>query len=116
MVKQIELNLDRKPKKLSADAGYFGEKNITFLEKPKIEACIPPDRQKHGATVEPALRGRIPSGLSCRDRMRRKLRITRRRKAYALRRQIVELVFGQVKIVQCIRQSLLGGNFKVQVE
>jgi len=64
MVKQIELNLNRKPRELSADAGYFSEKNVTFLEKRKINAYIPPDKQKHSAPAEPAPRGRIPFGLS----------------------------------------------------
>lgn len=54
MVKQIELNLNRKPKKLLADAGYFSEKNVTFLERRRIDAYIPPDKQKHNAPVEPA--------------------------------------------------------------
>ncbi|HHX26015.1 MAG TPA: hypothetical protein GX721_05030 [Firmicutes bacterium] len=48
---------------LLADAGYFTEKNVTVLEQRNIEAYIPPDQQKHGATVEPAPRGRIPAGL-----------------------------------------------------
>ncbi len=60
MVKQIELNLNRKPKKLLADAGYFSEKNVTFLERRRIDAYIPPDKQKHNAPIEPAPRGRIP--------------------------------------------------------
>ncbi|MGI5927193.1 MAG: hypothetical protein ACOX8A_08460 [Thermacetogeniaceae bacterium] len=33
MVKQIELNLDRRSKKLLADAGYCSEENATFLER-----------------------------------------------------------------------------------
>ena len=57
MVKQIKLNLKRKPKKLLADAGYFTEKNVTVLEQRNIEAYTPPDKQKHGATIEPAPRG-----------------------------------------------------------
>jgi len=116
MVKQIELNLNRKPRELSADAGYFSEKNVTFLEKRKINAYIPPDKQKHSESAEPAPRGRIPAGLSCKERMRRKLRTVRGRKAYALRKQIVEPVFGQVKTVQGIRQFLLRGKPKVRAE
>ena len=116
VVRQIELNLNRKPRELSADAGYFSEKNVTFLEKRKINAYIPPDKQKHSAPAEPAPRGRIPSGLSCKERMRRKLRTVRGREAHALRKQIVEPVFGQVKTVQGIRQFLLRGKPKVRAE
>jgi len=116
MVKQVESNLDRKPRELSADAGYFSEKNVTFLEKRKIAAYIPPDKQKHSASVEPPPRGRIPANLSCEDRMRRKLRTVRGRKTYALRKQIVEPVFGQVKTVQGVRQFLLRSKLKVRAE
>jgi len=116
MVKQVESNLDRKPRELSADAGYFSEKNVTFLEKRKIAAYIPPDKQKHSASVEPPPRGRIPANLSCKDRMRRKLRTVRGRKTYALRKQIVEPVFGQVKTVQGVRQFLLRSKLKVRAE
>jgi transposase len=116
MVKQVESNLNRKPRELSADAGYFSEKNVTFLEKRKIAAYIPPDKQKHSASVEPPPRGRIPASLSCKDRMRRKLRTVRGRKTYALRKQIVEPVFGQVKTVQGVRQFLLRSKLKVRAE
>ena len=116
MVKQVESNLNRKPRELSADAGYFSEKNVTFLEKRKIAAYIPPDKQKHSASVEPPPRGRIPANLSCKDRMRRKLRTVRGRKTYALRKQIVEPVFGQVKTVQGVRQFLLRSKLKVRAE
>jgi transposase len=116
MVKQVESNLNRKPRELSADAGYFSEKNVTFLEKRKIAAYILPDKQKHSASVEPPPRGRIPASLSCKDRMRRKLRTVRGRKTYALRKQIVEPVFGQVKTVQGVRQFLLRSKLKVRAE
>ena len=116
MVKQIELNLKRKPKKLLADVDYFSGKNVTFLEQRKIEVYIPHDKQKHGTTVEPALRGRIPFGLPRKDRMRRKLGTKRGRQVYRLRKQIVEPVFGQVKTVQGVRQFLLRGRLKVRAE
>jgi IS5 family transposase len=116
MVKQVELNLNRKPKRLSADAGYFSEKNVDFLEKRRIDAYIPPDKQKHSTLVEPAPRGRAPAGLSCKDRMRRKLNTKRGPKAYSLRKQIVEPVFGQVKAVQGLRQFLLRGSLRVRAK
>ena len=57
IVKQIKFNLKRKPKKLLADAGHFNKKNVTFLERRRIDVYTSPDKQKHGATAEPAPRG-----------------------------------------------------------
>jgi hypothetical protein len=86
------------------------------LEKSHIDAYIPPEKQKHGTPVEPAPRGRIPAGLSRKDRTRRKLRTKRGRQIYRLRKGIVEPVSGQVKTVQGIRQFLLQGRLKMRAE
>ena len=48
MVKQMEKNLGKLPDKLSADAGYFSETNITDKKVADLDLYIPPDRQKHG--------------------------------------------------------------------
>jgi len=114
MIEQVEHNLGRKPSKLSADAGSFSDANVAFLEQSYIDAYIPPEKQKHGTPVEPAPRGRIPAGLSCKDRMRRRLKTKRGGQIYRLRKQIVEPVFGQVKTVQGIRQFLLRGRLKCE--
>lgn len=116
MVKQIEFNLNRKPRELSGDAGYFSEKNVTFLEKRKIGAYIPLDKQRLSVSAELAQRGRIPISLSCKERTRRKPRTVRRCRAYALRKQIVEPIFSQVNAVQGIRRFLLRGRPKVWAE
>jgi len=42
MVKQVESNLDRKPRELSADAGYFSEKNVTFLRNGRLRHTFLP--------------------------------------------------------------------------
>ena len=47
------------------------------------------EQTRHGRVVPPAPRGRIPSHLSPRDRMRRKLQTRRGRQRYALRMQTV---------------------------
>ena len=60
--------------------------------------------------------GRIPKGLTARDRMRRKLRTKRGRERYALRMETVEPVFGQIKQGRSFRQFLLRGLAKVNRE
>ena len=100
---------------VSADAGYYSAQAVDeFL----LWAWTRSSRRKtrHGRVVPPAPRGRIPSQLSPRDRMRRKLQTRRGRQRYALRMQTVEPVFGQIKQGRGFRQFLLRGLEKVKGE
>src|SRR5262249_34053181 len=50
LVEQMKVNLEgRTPGELSADAGYFSEENLSYLEAQTIDAYIATGRQKHGA-------------------------------------------------------------------
>ena len=81
-----------------------------------MDSFIAPGKTRHGRSVPPAPRGRIPSHLSARDRMRRKLQTKRGRQRYALRMHTVEPVFGQIKQGRGFRQFLLRGLEKVDGE
>ena len=81
-----------------------------------MDPFVAPEQTRHGRVVPPAPRGRIPSHLSPRDRMRRKLQTRRGRQRYALRMQTVEPVFGQIKQGRGFRQFLLRGLEKVNGE
>jgi hypothetical protein len=115
MVKQMKKNLKKKPKKVSADTGYYSENNVKFLRRAKIDDYLCPEKQKHGENPPP-LRGRIPKDLSFIDRVRRKLRTKQGRSIYGLRKQIVEPVFGQMKRCRGLNQFLLRGIEKVDGE
>ena len=97
------------PKEVSADAGYYSGKAVDGLYDLRVDPFVAPERARHGWVPPPAPRGRIPKGLSVRDRMRRKLRTKRGRERYALRMETVELVFGQIKQARSFRQFLLRG-------
>jgi len=101
------------PAVVLADAGYFSEANVLALTEHGIETLIAPGRQKHGEPVPVAEPGRPPKALSPRDRMAETLRTVRGRTLYALRKQIVEPVFGQIKQARGFRQFLLRGRQKV---
>jgi hypothetical protein len=116
MLEKIKKNMNTNPKKLSADAGYFSETNIELLSKEKIDAYIPPNKQRHSRIETPSPRGRIPSGLSTADRMRRKLSTVKGKKVYAKRKEVVEPVFGQIKEGRGLRQFLMRGVEKVSPE
>jgi len=116
MVKQVENNCGKKPKRVLADAGHFSEHNVATLEEQGIDVYISTAKQRHTQKTQPAPRGRIPLGLSVKDKMRRKLRTKKGKKTYAKRKWIVEPLFGQIKEARGIRQFLLRGKRKVSGE
>ena len=104
------------PKELSADAGYYSAKAVEELCSLGAAPFIARERTRHGTSPQPAHPGRIPKGLSARERMRRKLRTRRVRGRYALRMKTMETVFGQMKQGRGFRQFLLRGLEKVNRE
>ena len=102
------------PREVSADAGYYSAKVVNQLHALGIGPFIAPKQTRHGRVVPPAPRGRIPSHLSPRDRMGRKLQTKRGRQRYALRMETVEPLFGQIKQGRGFRQFLMRGLEKVQ--
>ena len=116
MVGQVAANTGRFPQKTTMDAGFFSGKAVRDLEAFGVDPYICPDRVKHGDRRSVAPRGRIPAGLSMKERMRRKLSTKRGRAIYALRKGVVEPVFGQIKQARGFRQFLLRGLRKVKAE
>ena len=115
VVSQAIANTGRKIKELSADAGYYSEDNLIFLEEAEIEAFIPPDKVKHSEWREAKPpRGRIPKNANRRYLMRRKLRTKHGRARYRLRQTSVEPVFGFIKEQLKLRQFLHRGLDKVR--
>ena len=114
-VEQVVRNTGRRPKEVSADAGYYSDPNVGLLEGKKIQALIPPEKVKHSEwrTQQP-IRGRIPKNSSRKYLMQRKLRTKRGRARYKLRQESVEPVFGFIKEGLGLRQFLLRGLEKVR--
>jgi len=110
LIAGIEKNLGRKPKEVSADAGYCSEANLEASTERGIAAYVATGRAKH-----PAAAKREPSGPLT-QAMRQKLRRAGYRSRYRLRKQIVEPVFGQIKQARGFRQFLLRGIEKVRAE
>ena len=116
MMEETIDNVGAVPREVSADAGYYSAKAVNELYALGVDPFVAPEQTRHGRVVPPAPRGRIPSHLSPRDRMRRKLQTKRGRQRYALRMQTVEPVFGQIKQGRGFRQFLLRGLEKVNGE
>ena len=95
MIEETVSNTGAVPKEVSADAGYYSAKAVEELYALGVDPFIAPEKTRHGRVLEPAPLGRIPKGLSARERMRRKLRTKRGRERYALRMETVERYSGR---------------------
>jgi transposase len=114
MVDQTRANLEAAGveeaiKAMLGDAGYYSESNATDLEQRGIDPFLATERLKHHEKVAAAPRGRIPKGLSAKQRMARKLRTKTGRAMYAKRKGMIEPIFGQLKQVLGFRQFSMRG-------
>jgi len=117
MVERMKANLGGLcPKQMSLDNGYYSDENVEFLREVGIDAYIATGRLKHGEVPPPAPRGRIPKGLTTKERMVRKLRTIKGRCTYAKRKEIAEPAIGQIKEARGFRRFLLRGLEKVDGE
>ena len=77
LIDEIKENLGAKPRKLSADSGYYSD-NVACLANEQVDGChIATGRLKHTESSPPAPRGRIPKTAGVKERMARKLRTIR---------------------------------------
>jgi hypothetical protein len=115
MVSQMRDNLDgAAPEAMTADAGYFSEQNMQFLDSQPIEGYIAVDRQKHGQAEAP--QEAAVKGTTAKELMVARLRTPRGREIYRMRKAIVEPVFGQTKSCRGFRSFLLRGLENVRAE
>lgn len=115
MLERIEANTSQMPDALIADAGYCSTANLEACEDRKVNAYISTSRQQHVQSPRPS-RGPAPRDLDVRGRMDRKLRSVAGQAIYALRKTIVEPVFGQIKGARGLGRFRLRGLEKVSGE
>jgi transposase len=111
MLTQVTQHLRQPPTAALADAGYFSEANLTAPAVAGVALYVPPDRQRHRGADAP---GR-PAGPLARA-MRAHLQTAEGHAVYALRKTIVEPVFGQIKEVRGFRRFSFRGVAKVTAE
>lgn len=106
------------PATLLADTGYYSEANVAACQQARITPLIAVKREDHHphwrecfTEPEPLAEGASPV-----DVMRHTLKTQAGRKAYGLRKQTVEPVFGIIKAVMGFRQFMLRGLDKVRSE
>ena len=109
----VVAGIEERPKVGLADAGYWSEANIKVCSRPEMPelliATTKDWKQRKAARERGCPRGRIPKGLSLRERMERKLLTKRGRALYKKRGVLVEPVFGQVKEGQGFRRFMRRG-------
>ncbi len=89
---------------------------MNALTEAQLDPHLATQRLKHHEQIPDAPRGRIPDGLSAKQRMARKLRTKKGRETYSKRKWNVEPVFGQIKESRGFRQFLLRGLENMQGE
>ena len=115
MLERIQANTGQQPDMFIADAGYCSTANLEACEERGLNAYISTSRQQHGHRPRPS-RGRAPKDLDARGRMDRKLRSVSGQAIYALRKTVVEPVFGQIKGARRLDRFRLRGLEKVNGE
>lgn len=108
-IDQLEKNLKRLPKEVSADSGYLSDENLKILEDKNISGYIAVGANYSEYKKEPKEGSRL-------QKMIQKLKRGGRRTRYRLRKQTVEVVFGDIKGNRFFRQFSLRGKEKVTHE
>lgn len=106
------------PDNLLADTGYYSERNVEACLEAEITPLIATGREGHHPhwserfeEPEP-----LPEGAGPVERMKHTLKTREGKKAYGLRKQTVEPVFGIIKSVMKFRQFMLRGLANVNNE
>ena len=110
LMNQMHANTGAYPAEVSADAGYYSEENLDAIEGTGATALVAPGRITHNEwRDQKAPRGRIPNGLTRRQRMKRFLSTKAGKAKYKLRQVTAEPVYGQIKHARGLRQVLHRG-------
>jgi transposase len=116
LVEQVERECGERPRQVSADSGFFSQKNLRAMEERGMDAYVPDSHlahelnrgrrpRRHGAARDPA-----------QQRMRRKLRSAAGRATYGKRKELVEPRLGTLKEQHGMRPFRMRGLTQVAVE
>ena len=125
MLQQVERNTGRKPKTATLDNGYFSEEALKDASLEGIDLYVAVGREKRQEEVEAAegtvevaeeatpgtaeVEGASPKPATLKEKMKEKLQSAEGKVIYALRKTIVEPVFGQIKGARGLRRFSLRG-------
>jgi transposase len=112
MLTEVTTNCDAAPAVATADSGYFSEAAVSDPALAAIDLYVAVDRQKHGDAPRPL----GPADGTVLGAMRAKVASGAGHALYALRKAIVEPVFGQIKGPRGFRRFSFRGFGKVRAE
>jgi len=98
------------------DSGYFSAAAVEGLGALGFDPYIATERQRHNATAGAAAQAAEAESGSAAEKMRAKLQTAAGRAVYALRKGVVEPVFGQIKAARGFRRFSLRGLGKIRGE
>ena len=107
---------DQTPTIVTADTGYFSQRNIDYLDGQSIDAYVAIGQQKHSDCPEDSVAEKYSDSHCAKARMGRKLTTSEGRATYSKRKCIVEPVFGQIKECRGLRRFSLRGLDKAAAE
>jgi transposase len=113
MLERVQENCGGLPEILSADTGYWSERNAAYCEANGLDAYIAVGRKDDDGQL-----GRLPmtQAQEARWQMHQKVTSPEGRPIYARRKVIVEPVFGQIKQARGFRRFSLRGLAKAAGE
>ncbi len=114
LVEAVRRQRRRKPKRVSADSGFFSIDNLQALEEKGVDAYVPDSNLARWLNRGGRLRQRATDPVH--RRMRRKLRDPAGRRVYQRRKAIVEPVIGVLKEQRGMRRFARRGLAQVAVE
>jgi transposase len=114
MLEQVEQNMGSKPIACSADAGYWGEKQVTDKRLEGIDLHVAMNRDKHTYSQTVSSIESEPARVC--EQMKQKLQSDAGRAIYKMRKAIVEPVFGQIKECRGFRRFSFRGIENVRAE
>lgn len=114
MVEAVRQQCRKKPRRVSADSGFFSLDNLTALEEKQVEAYVPDSYLARWLNRGGRLRQ--PAADPVLRRLRRKLRDPAGRAIYQRRKAIVEPVIGVLKQQRGMRRFARRGLRQVAVE
>lgn len=114
MIEAVEQHCRERPRRVSADSGFFSNENVQQLEQRNIDGYVPDANLARVLNRGGRLKGRAVRAAH--RRMRRKLRDPVGRARYARRKAIVEPVNGVLKEQRGMRRFRMRGLAKVSIE
>ena len=106
------------PTAMLADAGYYSDENVKLCEDKKITPYISFGKEQHNQPLEDRFKEpqELPEDVTDIEKMKYRLQTKEGKAIYALRKSMVEPVFGVIKHVMGFRQFMLRGFEKSQGE